>query len=156
MKNLMDNNIITDDEELDDTMSDLDDMEEELTVDDNGDEIANAELSQGYDLDNDEFSPTFFNSIKDNSIDWFTGQTRVNITFSQRKWINKIKKLAEKYPNEVIIQNDYGDCINAKIPLKFIKIGAPRQVSDEQRERMREQAKKNMAEGKLFGRKVSN
>ena len=47
----------------------------------------------------------FFNSIKDNSIDWFTGQTRVNITFSQRKWINKIKKLAEKYPNEVIIQN---------------------------------------------------
>ena len=74
-------------------------------------------------------------------------------TFSQRKWISKIKKLAEKRPDEVeiVVENTDGSIV-AHLPLSYIKISPPKKVSEEQKERMRLQAQKNIAEGKL-GRK---
>ncbi len=125
------------DDELED---DIDDSEEQ---EDLGDEEA---LNRG------DFKPSYFDRCRDNSVEWYTGQTIITATFSQRKWINKIKRLALKHPTEVIIEHDYPDAIVVHMPIGYIKISPPKKVSAEQRERMRLQAQKNIAEGK-FGRK---
>lgn len=54
---------------------------------------------------------------------------------SESKWINKIKKYSEKYPNDVKITyiNEDGS-IMAEINKKWFKISPPRKVSDKQRE----------------------
>ena len=95
----------------------------------------------------------FFNKCRDNGVEWYTGDERVTVTFSQRKWVSKIKKLAEKRPNdvEIVVENEDGSIV-AHLPLSFIKISPPKQVSEEQKERMRLQAQKNIADGK-FGRR---
>lgn len=98
-------------------------------------------------------NPKYFNKCRDNGVEWYTGETKVTGTFSQRKWISKIKKLAEKRPDEVeiVVENTDGSIV-AHLPLSYIKISPPKKVSEEQKERMRLQAQKNIAEGKL-GRK---
>ena len=64
----------------------------------------------------------------------------------EKKWINKMRKLAEQHPDECQITghpegND--GCINAKFPAKWLKVAVPRSVdmTEEQRqaaaERMR-------------------
>ena len=55
----------------------------------------------------------------------------------------KIKKLHELNPDdvEIIAENDDGS-ICARLPIKYLKISAPRKVSDEQRQRASERFKK--------------
>lgn len=62
----------------------------------------------------------------------------------ERKWITKITKLAQSRPDEVTIlispeKND--GCIYARVPASWLKISPPRQVSQEQKEKMRQLAK---------------
>lgn len=131
------------DAEVDEDDDDIVDSEGE---DDGIDEDVNA-LNRG------EFSPSFFNTSRDNTVEWYTGQTIVTVTASQRKYVNKIKRLSEKRPDEVkITKQNIDGSIVAHMPLSYIKISPPKKVSAEQRERMRLQAQKNIAEGK-FGRK---
>lgn len=127
--------------ELDETEDELIDSEEELTE---------QELSEEYNQNDSRF----FNTCKDNSVDWYTGENIITGTFSQRKWVNKIKRLAASHPDDVkiVVENQDGSIL-AKMPLSYFKLTPPRQVSDEQRERMRTIAQKNIAEGKL-GRKA--
>lgn len=63
----------------------------------------------------------------DNSVDWFTGEKVANFTFSQKKMVNKLKKLAEDFPEDVKIEvvNKDGS-IFGHIPVSWIKISAPR------------------------------
>lgn len=126
---------------------------EETMEDDLEEEPMEEDLEEENICQNDS---NFFNTCKDNSVDWYTGEKTITCTFSQRKWVNKIKKLAKSHPNDVTIvfENTDGSII-AKLPLAYFKLTPPRQVSDEQRERMRIVAKKNVAEGKL-GRKPKN
>lgn len=77
-------------------------------------------------------------TVKENNIEWLTGQRTATVTLSQPKHINKVKSLAEKYEDVKIVYTNKDGSIVAKLPLKFIKISAPRQVSDEQREAARE------------------
>ena len=39
----------------------------------------------------------------ENVIEWINGDKEVTMTFSQKKYIRKIKELAERYPDEVKI-----------------------------------------------------
>ena len=95
----------------------------------------------------------FFNKCRDNGVECYTVDERVTVKFSQRKCVSKIKKLADKRPNdvEIVVENEDGSIV-AHLPLSFIKISPPKQVSEEQKERMRLQAQKNIADGK-FGRR---
>lgn len=68
------------------------------------------------------------------------------VSSDERKFINKIKQLAEEYPMDVTIiahpeTND--GCIYAKMPSKWFHIKPPvkRNFTDEQREAMAERAK---------------
>ena len=75
----------------------------------------------------------------DGSTAWFSSD--------ERKWINKIKELAEQHPDDVIINRmpDNNDgCIYAKIPASWFKIQPKfhRNISDEQRAILSERARK--------------
>lgn len=76
---------------------------------------------------------------KENVIEFLTGESHAIVTFNQRKYVNKMKRLAAKFPKECewIVENKDGS-VCAKIPLTWIKISHPRQVSDEQREAARD------------------
>ena len=83
--------------------------------------------------------------MNENVIEWLTNDSEVTVTLSQRKYITKVKKLQEKYPDEVriVVENKDGSIV-AKLPIKYIKISAPRKVSEEQREQLRERFIKNI------------
>lgn len=63
-------------------------------------------------------------------------------SFSQRKWINKITKLAEKYPSEVGIIHNTDGSIYAKVPLSYLKINHPKVMTDDQKEAAAERMRK--------------
>ena len=62
----------------------------------------------------------------------------------ERIWINKVRKLKEKYPDQVTIlaepENNDG-CIYAKMPVKFLKLQGPAQraeLTDEEKAAIRD------------------
>lgn len=82
--------------------------------------------------------------VKDNSIEFYQGSNTTTVTFSTKKYINKILALSKTHPDEVEIikmpdEND--GYLYAHIPTRWVKIGAPKKVSDEQRQAMAERAK---------------
>lgn len=82
---------------------------------------------------------------KENNIEFLTGADTATITFTQRKYISKIKRLAKKYPDEIkyYVENKDGS-VCAEVPLTWIKVSHPKIVSDEQREA----ARQRLANGK--------
>lgn len=61
--------------------------------------------------------------LKENVIEWLSGDKEVTVTFSQKKFVNKIKKMAEKHPELVEIRHENADgSIVAHIPLKAVHL----------------------------------
>ena len=79
--------------------------------------------------------------MRENCIEWLNGQDRVTVTLSQGKYINKVKKLAEKHEGVEIVKENTDGTLLAHLPLKFVKISAPKQMTEEQKERARERFK---------------
>lgn len=83
--------------------------------------------------------------FKENVIEWLNGQDHIGVTFNQRKFISKVKKLAEKYPDQVTIlaENEDGS-ITANLPLKALKLSIipARELGEDQKEIMRNRLKK--------------
>lgn len=83
------------------------------------------------------------NDVQDNAIEFLRNAKTAVVTFSQGKYITKIRKLAEQRPNECKIKVENADgSIVATIPTKWIKISPPRKMSEEQIERVRELGKR--------------
>ena len=82
---------------------------------------------------------------RENAIEWINGQDMVTVTLSQGRYISKIKKLAEKFPDEVkIVKENTNGTILAHIPLNYIKINrASRDLTEEEREELAERARNN-------------
>ena len=81
----------------------------------------------------------------ENVIEWITNDKTVTVTLSQRKYITKIRRLAEKFPDEVEIMHTNKDgSILAKLSIRAIKINLTekREITEEQREVLRERMKK--------------
>lgn len=87
---------------------------------------------------------------RENVLEFLSGQKTITVSFCQEKWINKVKKLKENYPNdvEIIAENEDGS-ICAKLPAKFLKLSPPKKVSEEQRQAASERFKKMREENKL-------
>ena len=85
------------------------------------------------DSDNDD-AP--MNSIE-NVIEWINRQDTVTFTISQRKYKNRVEKLAKEYPGEcrIVTRNADGSLV-AKMPLTWIRISKPRVriLTEEQRQ----------------------
>lgn len=80
---------------------------------------------------------------RENAIEWYTGEDIMTLSVTQIKFKNKIKKLAELYPNEVqiIAENEDGS-IYCKLPLKYLKIQKPREYTEEEKKIMAERLAK--------------
>ncbi len=61
--------------------------------------------------------------IRENVIEWITGDDWMACTFTQKKYINKVRKLSAKYPHLVsnLIENHDGS-IFCHLPLKALKL----------------------------------
>lgn len=58
---------------------------------------------------------------------------------SDRKYVNIIRKLKKKYPDDVDIRADNDDgSICAHVPKSWMRVRPPKKVSEQQRARMRE------------------
>ena len=80
------------------------------------------------------------------SIDRLQGDDFCAVFTAERKFINRLKELAQDYPNDVTIQyiNEDGS-IGAKVPFdwfRFIKPPTKRNYTPEQREAMSQRMKK--------------
>lgn len=82
----------------------------------------------------------------ENNIEWLSGEELVTMTFTQRKFINKIEKYAELYPNDVLIvvRNKDGSIV-AKMPLSYLRITKPREYTEEERQLAAERFKQNIS-----------
>lgn len=61
--------------------------------------------------------------LKENVIEWYTGSDRATVTFSQRKYINRLRKLLSTGVSgvEIIAENQDGS-ITAHIPLHLVRL----------------------------------
>lgn len=84
-----------------------------------------------------------FVNNNENCIEFLNNQHQITVSFCMPKWIKKVKKLKEEYPDDVkIIAENNDGSICAKLPAKFLKISAPRKVSEEQRQAASERFRK--------------
>ena len=61
--------------------------------------------------------------LRENCIEWLNGQDVVSVTLSQKRLISKVKKMAEKHPDSVVILAENADgSIFAHLPLKAVKL----------------------------------
>lgn len=79
----------------------------------------------------------------ENAIEFIKHAVRATVTFSQGRYISRIKKLAEKYPEECEIvainkSTGEGESICAHIPTAWIRITPPavRELTEEQKEEL--------------------
>lgn len=75
-----------------------------------------------------------FMGCTENSIEWQKDTTRATLTLSQRRTITRVKKLAEKHPEEceIVAENKDGSIV-AHVPVSWIRINPGRELTDEQR-----------------------
>lgn len=61
--------------------------------------------------------------IKENVIEWITGDKTVTVSLTQKRHINRVKMLAEKHPNlvEIVAENRDGS-LCAHLPLKALHL----------------------------------
>lgn len=78
----------------------------------------------------------------ENIIEWYTGVKTASLTIGQNGWISKVKKLKERFPEEVEIWENKDGSIFAHVPLSWIKINPKRVLSEEQRAEYAERLKK--------------
>ena len=70
--------------------------------------------------------------FKETCIEYLDVDKYATFCSSERKWINKIYKLKEKYPNEVRIEaseEDNDGMIIASIPKSWMKVSPPKKMN---------------------------
>lgn len=81
--------------------------------------------------------------LQENNIEFYTGDKTASLSFTSRRHITRVKKLHEKFPDQFTNYYENNDgSIFATIPLSWVKLGAPRQLSDEQKEAITERLRK--------------
>ncbi len=80
----------------------------------------------------------------ENAIEWIKNSDIATVTFSQKRYVSKIEKLAERFPDKVkIIHKNSDGSILAHIPVKAIKLQiVERKLTEEQRLELKERITK--------------
>lgn len=81
-------------------------------------------------------------------IEWIRGGDHAGVTaHSNSRLKSRIEKLAEKFPDKVkIIARNEDGSIFAHVPISYVKVNPPRQVSDEFKQESAERLKNARAE----------
>lgn len=86
--------------------------------------------------------------MQENVIEFVKNADVATVNFCQGRYISKIKKMADKFPDECEIVSESDGCIVAHVPVKWIHVSrhSGREMSDEERaaaaERLRKVRKK--------------
>jgi len=72
-----------------------------------------------------------FDSIEENVIEWFNGEKIAELSITQKSYIKQIKKLKDKYPDDVKLVENKDGSIFATLPVEWIQI-KPLQVEVQQ------------------------
>ena len=88
--------------------------------------------------------------MNENVLEWIRGADTATVTLCQGRYITKIKKLSEKFPDECEIVHENPDgSILAHIPVKWIQISRRvRELTDEQRSEIAERFKNAQHKGR--------
>ena len=83
---------------------------------------------------------------EENVIEFVKGSEMAAVTFCQRRYKSRIKKLAAERPEEcqIVAENQNGSLF-AHIPVSWIKINPSRRLTEEQRERKVETLRRNFS-----------
>lgn len=78
----------------------------------------------------------------ENGIEFVKGSDRATVSFSQGRYISRIRKLAAGFPDKckILAENEDGS-ICAHIPVAWVKISPPAARNEQQREQARERMK---------------
>lgn len=83
-------------------------------------------------------------SGQENAIEFMNGDERAYVTFSERRFINQVKRLAKRYPAEVEIIDETKSHIYASVPISFVGLrNTKRELSDEQKKEIAERFAKS-------------
>lgn len=81
-------------------------------------------------------------NLKENVIEWIKDEDAASLTLTQNRHKTRIEYLAKKYPKDCKILNRNNDgSIFAHVPLSWIKINPPRNLSNEQRKNLADKIK---------------
>ena len=76
-------------------------------------------------------------NMHENVLEWIKNEPVATVTFSQGKYITKIRKLAKRFPDECQITHENQDgSIVAHIPVKWIKINNTQREMTEEEKRL--------------------
>ena len=75
--------------------------------------------------------------MNENVIEWLTNDDHIAVTFTQKKYVNKIKKYAKEDDRIYLVENEDGS-VFARLPIRYLKINKPRTMTEEQKEAARE------------------
>lgn len=89
-----------------------------------------------------------YDGYAENVIEWVKDDNRATLSLSQRRTISRVKQLAEQYPEEcqIVAENKDGS-VYAHIPVSWVKISPPREMTETQLE----QARKNLLNARTVG-----
>jgi len=77
-----------------------------------------------------------FDTCIDNVFEWYTGEQTATVTFSQKKWVTKLKKYAQNNSDiSIVAENDDGSVV-AHVPVNYFKFSPPRkgrELTDEEK-----------------------
>lgn len=83
-----------------------------------------------------------FNTECENAIEWIRDSDIATVTFTQGRYISKIEKLAEQFPDEVQIVARNKSSIVAHIPVSYVKINRRvLELTEERRTELSERAR---------------
>lgn len=81
--------------------------------------------------------------FKENNIEWITGDSTIAVTLTSQRHITRIRKLAERKPNEVKIVANKDGSIYATLPLSYLKFNPPKDLTEEQKKELVKRLKRN-------------
>lgn len=82
--------------------------------------------------------------LNENVIEWFDGDDHIAVTLHQKRFVNRVRKLAEQSENVMILHENSDGSIFAHLPLSCLKLSpkAKNNISDERRAELAEQMRK--------------
>ena len=90
-----------------------------------------------------------FVNANENAIEFMRDGKYATVTLSSPRSINRVMKLAEQKPDDVRIlatPDTNGGYLYARVPVKWIKINPPKELSEETKKNMAERLRKGREE----------
>ena len=109
-------------------------------------------VSDSLSKESDEGGENAIESFGDDSlaVDWRSGAKMCTVSISRKKWINYLENCAAIYPDEVQIRYRNKDgSIVAHMPMSYLVLRRPREVTEEQKQIGAETLRKYHANSKL-------